>query len=41
MFVINYFFPCSLPLPFPSPQSPLPLIPKGGPEFPSPQSKII
>ncbi|EKF01717.1 hypothetical protein FDUTEX481_07588 [Tolypothrix sp. PCC 7601] len=24
----------------PSPQSPLPLIPRGGPEFPSPQSPV-
>ncbi|EKF04676.1 hypothetical protein FDUTEX481_00833 [Tolypothrix sp. PCC 7601] len=27
-------------LPSPSPQSPLPLIPRGGPEFPNPQSLI-
>ncbi|EKF05589.1 hypothetical protein FDUTEX481_00444 [Tolypothrix sp. PCC 7601] len=25
---------------FPSPQSPLPLIPRGGPEFPNPQSPV-
>ncbi|EKF00941.1 hypothetical protein FDUTEX481_08427 [Tolypothrix sp. PCC 7601] len=40
---VCYFSPCSLLpcfFPIPSPQSPLPLIPRGGPKFPSPQSPI-